>query len=204
MPRALPYIVFFFVALTLGLATKASADFYKYIDEEGKLHVTNNPLDSKYMWYMKERTRAEENGTGKTLKNASYPTLYDDMIQKHAINNGIDPALIKAVIKAESNFNPLAVSKQGAMGLMQLMPETARILGVTNVYDPAENVEAGTRHLRGLLSRFGWNLTLAVAAYNAGGGAVERYGTVPPYKETQTYVERVLRYHRLFKTAARY
>lgn len=107
---------------------------------------------------------------------------------------GLPAGLVEAVAKAESGFNPQAVSRAGALGLMQLMPATARGLGVANPLDPAQNVEGGARYLRELLDRFDGNVALALAAYNAGPGAVARYGGVPPYQETQTYVNRVLAY----------
>ncbi|ACX52402.1 Lytic transglycosylase catalytic [Ammonifex degensii KC4] len=106
----------------------------------------------------------------------------------------LPPGLVEAVARAESGLNPRAVSRAGAMGLMQLMPGTARALGVTDPFDPVQNVEAGARYLRQLLDRFGGDLRLALAAYNAGPGAVERYRGIPPYPETQAYVEKVLRF----------
>jgi soluble lytic murein transglycosylase-like protein len=113
----------------------------------------------------------------------------------------MDPALVKAVIRAESAFNPKAVSRAGAAGLMQLMPGTAAQYGVYDRFDPAANIDAGTRHLRGLLDMFNNDLMLALAAYNAGEGAVMKYGnTIPPYAETRTYVNRVLSYYRQYRT----
>ncbi|WP_243123195.1 lytic transglycosylase domain-containing protein [Thermaerobacter sp. FW80] len=114
-------------------------------------------------------------------------TLADVAARRH----GLDPALLRAVIEVESGWNPLARSPAGALGLMQLMPATARALGVTDPWDPWQNLEAGARYLRQQLERFG-DIRLALAAYNAGPGAVQRYGDVPPYRETQAYVERVL------------
>jgi soluble lytic murein transglycosylase-like protein len=119
---------------------------------------------------------------------------FADLINKAAQKYGVNPQLVNAVIKAESNFNPRATSYCGAAGLMQLMPATARSLGVTDIYDPAQNIEGGVKFLSGLLSHFHGNTQLAVAAYNAGPGAVDRYGGIPPYSETQTYVKRVMGY----------
>jgi soluble lytic murein transglycosylase-like protein len=120
------------------------------------------------------------------------PEQIDALVQQNASIWQVDPALIKSVIANESSFNANATSPVGAQGLMQLMPETAASLGVKDPYDPAQNVAGGTRYLRGLLDRFNGDTKLAVAAYNAGPGAVEKYNGVPPYAETQSYVQNVL------------
>lgn len=134
-----------------------------------------------------ETTRQQVSGAIKA------PAAFAPLIQQAAQKYGVDPDLISAVIQAESSFNPHAISRVGAQGLMQLMPATARALGVTNAFDPAQNIEGGTKYLRQLLDQFGGNEALAVAAYNAGPNAVKKYGNnIPPYQETQNYVKRVL------------
>ena len=124
------------------------------------------------------------------------PNAYDGLIRRTAQRHVLDPALLSAVIQQESSFNPKARSSAGAMGLMQLMPDTARSLGVTDPYDPAQNVEGGARMLRGLIDRYGGRLDFALAAYNAGSGAVDKYGGVPPYAETRSYVHAILGQYR--------
>lgn len=123
---------------------------------------------------------------GPRLASSAIRGLVDAMARRH----GVEPKLAQAVVRAESNFDPLAVSPKGAMGLMQLMPATARQYGVADPFDPVQNLEAGLRHLRGLLLRY--DRSRALAAYNAGASAVDRYGGVPPYRETQRYVRRIL------------
>lgn len=173
-------------------ALQAMADFYKFTDDEGVVHITNVPTSGEYRWMMREtdRPRIRYNGPKKD---------FDRIINSASSRYGIDPDLVKAVVKAESDFDTNAVSVKGARGLMQLMPETSRRMGVKNVHDPEDNVEGGIKYLSKLLKMFDMQIPLAVAAYNAGENAVIKYGRVPPYAETQTYVKRVMRYYDAYK-----
>jgi soluble lytic murein transglycosylase-like protein len=135
-----------------------------------------------------QSTTAENDQADTPIKGASF----NELVQKASQKYGVDTELIHAVIKAESNYNPKAVSKSGALGLMQLMPATAKWLGVKNSLDPAQNIDGGVKFLSRLLDHYDGNTELAVAAYNAGPGAVDKYGSIPPYRETQVYVSRVM------------
>ena len=141
-----------------------------------------------------------------TIENKQNPTSVsrneiDNLISKYADKNGLDEDFVKAVINQESGFNPNATSHCGAMGLMQLMPSTAQGLGVKDAYNPEQNIEGGTKYLKGLMDRFGNDKSLALAAYNAGPNAVKKYGGIPPYAETQNYVKKVLSKYDTYKGA---
>ena len=177
---------------TLLPALRAEAgSLYRYIDERGVVHYTNVSYDRRYV-----RVRPASGFSWSAVSRSS-GRRYDPLIQQAAEDAGIPPALVKAVIHAESAFDAEAVSKKGAMGLMQLMPGTARELGVVQPFRAEDNVRGGTRYLRRLHDRYGsWAYTLA--AYNAGPTAVDRHGGIPPYAETQQYVRRVLSYYRRY------
>lgn len=150
-------------------------------------------------------TKAAATATGEWVTSgdrnisAANPSSFDKLIEDASGKYNLDPALVKAVIHAESNFNPRATSKAGAQGLMQLMPGTANGLGVQDSYNPAENVDGGTRLLKRLLNKYDQNVSLALAAYNAGSGAVDKYGGIPPYEETQRYVPRILSLYKTYR-----
>ena len=170
----------------------ARADIYMYRDRAGVLHFSNAPAEPAYRPYMPD-FRGWIRRMGPIVDHARYQR-FDKIIDDAATRHGVEPALVKAVIRAESDFVPYALSPAGAQGLMQLMPGTARMHNVWRVYEPKQNVEGGVTHLRQLLDRYSGNLRLALAAYNAGEKAVDNYGGVPPYPETIQYLERVLRF----------
>lgn len=180
-----------FVALTFFVMPDVNADIYVYIDGEGVMHFTNTPTSGKYKPYMRERS----------LRPRLWRNIrsYDDVIQEAARQYGLSFPLLKALIHVESYFNPRAVSKKGAMGLMQIMPENLTLLNISDPFDPWENIMGGARYLKSMLQRFDGQLTLALAAYNAGPKAVERYKDIPPYPETINYVDKVMKYFRLYK-----
>ena len=179
------------LSATLLLATPALADIYRYVDSQGVLHFTNVPTHAKYRLYLREKPKFDF--------NAVRAGRFDKLISRAAEAHGVEKSLLKAIIKAESDFNPKAVSKRGAMGLMQIMPENVEIFRITNPFDPRENVMAGARYFKTLYERFHGRLPLALAAYNAGPSTVDRYRSIPPYPETRRYVEKVMNFYRAFK-----
>lgn len=143
----------------------------------------------------------EKNTQNKSTNTATSRTEIDNLIEEYSAKNGLDADFVKAVVRQESGFNPNAKSKCGAMGLMQLMPATAKGLGVTNAFDAEQNIYGGTKYLKGLLDRFGNNKELALAAYNAGPNAVKKYNGIPPYAETQNYVKSIMKSYDKLKGA---
>lgn len=202
-----PFSYWFCACLLAAAMTPcvARADIYAYTDAGGVTHFSNVPTDARYRLILAAPTSSSTTATAPAAGAGRAHAVdwlarsakYDRVIDRAAHAATIQPALVRAVIVVESGFNPRAVSKRGAIGLMQLRPSTARRYGVTNIYDPAQNIRAGARFLGDLMVRFGSNLELALAAYNAGEGAVERYGRhIPPYRETLNYVPSVIRVYR--------
>lgn len=195
------------IALVVG-AGPAMADIYSFKDERGVVHFTNMPNgDRRFKLIRKEERPSNGQASvgaarvAQLFMPAQADILrYSSIIDAASKTHGVDGALVHAVITAESGYNAAAVSKAGARGLMQLMPETAARYGVRDIHDPRENINGGVRYLRDLMTMFNGNIELAVAAYNAGENAVIRYGNrVPPYAETVHYVPKVLGFYRKFQ-----
>lgn len=170
----------------------ADETIYRYIGADGTLYLTDVPAETGF-GAARPRSRYHVAVSDQEIENA---------VARSARDNRLSPALLLAVMKAESGFNPMAISKAGAVGLMQLIPETAIRHGVKNLYNTSENVAGGARHLRYLLDRFHGNVRLALAAYNAGERHVDRYRQIPPFKETRTYVKKVMGYYRDYRTTS--
>ena len=167
----------------------AQADIYRFKDENGVWHFTNIRSDKRYRLYIK---------TGR-VKGKQYIRDYDTIIQRAAQQFGVDPHLIKSIIMAESSFDPNAISKSGAQGLMQLMPPTAKDMEVHNPFDPEENIFGGTKYLSLLLKRFNQDKKIAIAAYNIGPSVVASQNSVPRIPQTRRFVEKVMKYYSEFK-----
>jgi soluble lytic murein transglycosylase-like protein len=184
--------IFFFILL---LPLSGFCGIYGYVDDRGVYHFTNikPPGKKNYQVVIPDRPITV---LAKSVDNSSY----DSMILQHSYNHGIDPSLVKAVMKAESNFNPNAVSNKGAQGLMQLMPDTSRLMRVYDPFDPDENIRGGARYLSLLDETFQGNLELVLAAYNAGPNRVKEHNmNVPPIEETKTFIKRVKQYYNKLK-----
>jgi soluble lytic murein transglycosylase-like protein len=178
------------LTLVLAGAVPAAAQIYSWRDADGKLVLSSDKPrtgDGAETTYAVHGSTAVLASAGSTTKSAPY----EASITEHARRQQVAADLVRAVIQVESAFNPVAVSSKGAMGLMQLMPATARELGVGNPFDPDQNIRGGVAYLRRLLDRYNGNVELALAAYNAGMGNVEKYGDVPPFKETKSYVKKI-------------
>ena len=182
--------IFLFILMLIPIRV-FPMEVFQYIDQSGTIHFTNVPTDPRY-----RRLRGIQKKTpyvGRDHRQKLY-----QFIEREAAEQGMEPALIKAVIQAESDFNVAAVSSAGALGLMQLMPATAAELRLADPFDPEENIRGGVRYLRSLMAIFNNDLVLALAAYHAGAGNVLKYGRIPPFDETQVYVERVLRFYKSY------
>ncbi|MBI5191199.1 MAG: lytic transglycosylase domain-containing protein [Nitrospirae bacterium] len=202
--------------IALASAQAARADIYKYVDDSGVIHFSNIPEDHKAVPIVKESYRprqeaksvpsakapsfssspdSREGGGAGYSEEASASGPFADIINRKCEKYNVDPSLVKGIIKAESAFNPRAVSPKGAKGLMQLMPSTADDMGVSDMFDPEQNIEGGVRYLRYLLDNFNGDVELSVAAYNCGQGRVMRNGNcIPEITETKNYVKKVMRY----------
>ena len=195
------------VVLTAALG--ASADIYQYVDPQGVIHFTNVKNDPRYRVYIRGDRALRANGYAGTPASYGVPpserdparfTRFDEWIHDAATLYQIPEQLVRAVIKVESDYDPRAISVSGARGLMQLMPDTAMRLEVRDIDDPRENIFGGVRFLRILANDFNGDLELTIAAYNAGGEAVIRFGGVPPYAETRNYVVKVTQYYHRYRT----
>ena len=191
-PMKTMYSLLVLLMLELGLARPGIADVYVYKDKQGVLTFTNVPTHQGFRRVIRE-------GAVRSTSSGLSASSYEELIRLASDRHSVDADLIRAVIKVESDFDSSARSHKGATGLMQLMPETARLHNVVDLYDPSANIEGGVRHLKLLLGKYQGDLALSLAAYNAGMKAVERHGGVPPFTETREYVRRVLSYYQTYR-----
>ena len=184
------YKILFFIVTGIIISQQSSADIYKYTASDGKIYYTDKPKHKRYKRVTRSKPAKHAIAFSHLKKNKR---KFTPIIQKIATKYKMDPNLLHAVIQTESAYDPNAVSPAGAVGLMQLMPATAKRYGVSNRNDPNQNINGGTRYLKDLLKMFDSNLKLAVAAYNAGENAVKKYhNSIPPYPETRNYVKQVI------------
>jgi soluble lytic murein transglycosylase len=176
----------------------SGADIYRYVDVDGVVHYSNTQPDGKFTLYLREGPKAAPRAAASSLPAASWMNGYVDRVSRA---NDLPPALVHAIIKAESNGQRKAVSPKGAKGVMQLMPFTSKRMQVADPFDPIENIEGGIKYIKELLVAFEGDLTNTIAAYNAGPAAVRKYGGVPPYQETRLYVRRVMDLYRQYSAA---
>jgi len=189
-------VVFLFALIT---ASPAKADIYRYVDEDDIIHFTDAPTDKRFKVFMRDLKKDKILRTKLKYASSVNPAEFEQLIKNCSDKYGVNSCLVKAVIHAESGYNPNAVSSKGASGLMQLMPATAKSLKVADRFNPKDNVEGGVKYLRFLLDTFRGDVSLAVAAYNAGLSNVAKYGGIPPFNETRTYVNRVLSYMKSYE-----
>jgi len=184
-------ILFFTSGLVCITGNNSFSDIYMYIDSNGVVNFTDVPTSTDYKLYIKEKKQKEQHRVN-TKK-------YDDIIMRAQEKYGVEFSLIKAVIEVESGFNPKAVSRSGAKGLMQIMPDNYKNLFVKDPFNPSQNIMGGTLYLQRLLKRYKYKLPLALAAYNAGPQAVDKYKRIPPYEETQNFVRKVMKTYSRYK-----
>jgi soluble lytic murein transglycosylase-like protein len=200
MINGLKISVFIFIFSLFLSSSESSADIYKYEDDEGVLHFTDAPTDHRFKIFMRDIKKDRQLRTNFRLSGCvGNPAEFDPIINSCAMEYGVDKSLVKAVIHAESGYDPNAISSKGASGLMQLMPKTAKSLNVANSFDPKDNIRGGVRYLRFLLDTFNGDIPLALAAYNAGLSRVAQYGGIPPFMETRNYVDKVLQYRKSYQ-----
>ena len=200
MPNNKVTLVFIFIFSLISMPSQA--DIYKYVDKHGRVILTDKPTHTGYKRLVKTWKGWEEAKVPKNFNWVKNQRKFDPTIRSVAKMYKLPHTLLHAVITAESSYNPDAISRAGAVGLMQLMPETAKQYGVSNRRDPKQNIYGGSRYLRYLLKLFKNDLTLALAAYNAGEGTVKKYGNkIPPYKETRNYVNKVIKYYKKYRSS---
>lgn len=195
------------LAALLFFSAVTWADLYGYVDEDGRAHMSTTQIDERYKLFQRSAAKSTEKKQTVVVVDVKMPKvskgtikLYNKQISKVAKKYGVDPALVHAVILAESQYNADAISRRGAIGLMQLMPDTAERYKVTDSFDANQNIRGGAQYLRDLIKMFDGDLELAVAAYNAGEGAVIRAGyKIPPYSETKKYVPKVMSFYRKYQ-----